>query len=82
MPSNGTIFLKGNKGYVYGYLINTSELRGGSRIPRRRGRQPSRGRQHMILPNFVKNCMKLRKFWAVGGGGRDTPALIRHWNCI
>ena len=21
----------------------------------------------MILPNFEKNCMKLRKFWAVGG---------------
>ena len=20
----------------------------------------------MILPNFAKNCMKLRKFWAVG----------------
>ena len=29
--------------------------------------KPSVGRQHMILPNFVKNCMKLRKFWAVGG---------------
>ena len=27
------------------------------------------GRQHMILPNFVKNYMKLRKFWAVGGWG-------------
>ena len=26
------------------------------------------GCQHMILGNFVKNCMKLRKFWAVGGG--------------
>ena len=21
-------------------------------------------------PNFAKNCMKLRKFWAVGGGAR------------
>ena len=29
------------------------------------------GCQHMILPNFEKNCMKLRKFWAVGGGGGD-----------
>ena len=28
------------------------------------GRPPSRGRQHMILPNFPKkNCMKLRKIW-------------------
>ena len=43
--------------------------RGGSRIPRRRGRQ------HMILPNFAKNCMKLSKFWAVEGGG-----CIRHWH--
>ena len=25
----------------------------------------------MILPKFAKNCMKLRKFWAVGGGGGD-----------
>ena len=25
----------------------------------------------MILPNFTKNCMKLRKFWAVGGGTRQ-----------
>ena len=32
------------------------------------GANPPGGRQHMILPNFMKNCMKLRKFWAVGGG--------------
>ena len=48
--------------------------RNGSRIPRRRGRWPSRGRQHTILPKLKKkNCMELRKFWAVvwgGGGGR------------
>ena len=32
------------------------------------GCQPSsRGCQHMILPSFLKNCMKLRKFWAGGG---------------
>ena len=31
------------------------------------GANPPGGRQHMILPNFAKNCMKLRKFWAVGG---------------
>ena len=38
---------------------------------------PGGGRQHMILPNFAKNCMKLRKFWALGppktaiaGGGQ------------
>ena len=31
---------------------------------------PPGGRQHMTLPNFAKNCMKLRIFWTVGGGGR------------
>ena len=35
-------------------------FRGGSMIPRRRGRQP------MILPNFLKNCMKLRNIWTIG----------------
>ena len=27
------------------------------------------GRQHTKLSNFPKNCMKLRKFRAMGGGG-------------
>ena len=46
-----------------------NSCRGGSRIPHRRERQPSRrGRQPMILPKFSKNCMKLRKFWALGEG--------------
>ena len=47
-------------------------IRGGSRIPQRRGANPPGGRQHMILPNFAKNCMKLRKFWAVGGRARQV----------
>ena len=34
---------------------------------------PLGGRQHMILPNFAKNCMKLRKFWAVQGTRRGCP---------
>ena len=43
---------------------------GGSKISPRRGRQLSRdGRQHMILPNFPKNCMKLKEFGPPGGGG-------------
>ena len=36
--------------------------RGGSKIPCRRVRWPSGGRQHIILSNFPKNCMKSRKF--------------------
>ena len=43
--------------------------RGGSRIPRRRGLQSYSGRQHMILPKIPKNCMKLRKVWAMGAVG-------------
>ena len=38
------------------------------------------GRQHMILPHFPKNCMKLRKFWAVGEGGGGAPLLLSY--CI
>ena len=30
------------------------------------GAKPPGGCQHMILPNFVKNCMKLRKFGPPG----------------
>ena len=40
------------------------------------GANPLGGRQHMILPNFAKNCMKLRKFWAVGGAPPLNPPLI------
>ena len=31
------------------------------------GANPPGGRQHMILPNIAKNCMKLRTFWAPWG---------------
>ena len=37
------------------------------------GANPPGGYQHMILPNFVKNCMKLRKFWAAGGPAQGMP---------
>ena len=55
--------------------------RGGSSIPRRRGRQPfRRGHQHTKLPDFPKNCMKLRKFWFIGGacagGAPLDPQLL------
>ena len=50
---------------------------GGSRISSRRGRQLSRGgRQHTILPNFAKNCMKLKEFGPPGGGGRASKILL------
>ena len=40
------------------------------------------GRQHTILPNFPKNCMKLKEFGPPGGGARpkcyyvDPPLII------
>ena len=48
---------------------------GGSRISPRRGRQLPRGRQHMILPNFTKNCMKLKEFGPRGGAPPLDPSL-------
>ena len=49
------------------------------------GANPPRGEghQHMILPKFPKNCMKLRKFWALGegdgaGGSPFRSATVSH----
>ena len=55
-------------------VLTAFNCRGGSRIPRRRGRQPSmEKRQHA---NFPKNCMKLRKFWSLGGRPRSATELL------
>ena len=35
---------------------------GGSRISLGGGTNPPEGHQHMILPNFPQNCMKLKEF--------------------
>ena len=37
------------------------------------GANPLGGRQHTILSNFLKNCMKSRKFWTVGGRAPGAP---------
>ena len=42
-------------------------LSGGSRISPRRGANSPGGCQHTILPNFPKNCMKLKEFGPPGG---------------
>ena len=44
-----------------------SVCRGGSRTCRRRGRRPLGGRRPNIFIHFLKNPMKLKKFWSVGG---------------
>ena len=44
---------------------------GGSRISPRRGCQLPGGYQNMILPNFLKNCIKLKEF------GRPSPPALR-----
>ena len=47
------------------------DSRGGSR-----GAHPGRRRhQNIMLPNFPKNCMKLRTFWDVGGIPGLCPRL-------
>ena len=40
-------------------------------FPRGGGANSPGGRQHTNLPNFPKNCMKL-KIWMPGGGGRPS----------
>ena len=37
-------------------------------FPRGGGANSPGGRQHMILSNFPKNCMKLKEFGPPGGG--------------
>ena len=46
---------------------------------------PGGGRQHTILSNFPKNCMKLKEFGPPGGGGArpkfyyvDPPLALVH----
>ena len=58
------------------YSINTSFSGTDAGFPVGGGANPPGGRQHMILPNFAKNCMKLRKFWAVGRGAPLNPPLL------
>ena len=59
--------------------MNALPTRGGYRIPRRRGANSQGGRQHTNQLDFPKNCMKLRKFWSVGGARvKGAPPWIRH----
>ena len=39
------------------------------------GAPTPRGCQHTILPNFPKNCMKLKEFGPPGRGARPSPPL-------
>ena len=55
------------------YIVHLTK-RGGSRIPRRRGRQPSnRGRQPTILPKISKKPHEIVKI--LGGGPRRERPL-------
>ena len=45
-------------------------------LPRGGGANPRGGaRQHMILPNFLKKCMKLKEFEPRGGARDMQPPL-------
>ena len=60
--------------YMYVRSSYHQKCRGRSKIPLRRGAPTLQGgHQHMILLNFVKNCMKLRTFWAVRGARWGCP---------
>ena len=46
-----------------------------------RGHQPSSGDANIyFLPNFPKNCIKLRKFWFIGEHVMGVPPWICHWS--
>ena len=49
--------------FVYVAVVDPGFPREGPPTPR------GGGRQHTILPNFLKNCMKLKEFGPPGGGG-------------
>ena len=42
-------------------------------FPRGGAPTPQGGRQHTILPNFSKNCMKLKEFGPPGGAHSLAP---------
>ena len=46
-------------------------------FPRGGGANSPGGRQHTILPNFPKNCMKLKEFGPPGGGRASKILLCR-----
>ena len=56
-------------------------------FPRGGGANSPGGRQHTILPNFPKNCMKLKEFGPRGGRGRASKILlcrsatVKHKSC-
>ena len=66
---------------VCGIHLNTGADPG---FPIGRGANPpGRGYQHTNLPDFLKNCMKLRNFGSLGGwGARGVHArgMLGHWN--
>ena len=56
-------------------ILNDSN--GGSRISPRRGAPTPGGRQHTILPNFPKNCMKVKEFGPPRGDTRVPRVPLR-----
>ena len=71
-----------NLNFCWTHVHIWCHCRSRSRIPHRKGHQPSRGYQHMNLADFPKNCLKLRKFSSgeegkyTGGQPLDPPL---HW---
>ena len=64
-------------------LYSKVQCRGGSRILRRRGRQPSReGVPTYYFPKFSEKLHEIEKFWTVGGGrAGSAPPLDPPLQC-
>ena len=68
---NFTMYIRHWRPYIFYYADIPNKIQG--RIqdsPQEGDANPPSGHPHMVLPNFPKYSMKLRKFWGLGGGGR------------
>ena len=63
------------------FWFTASSGRGGSKIPRRRVCQLSKGRQRMILPNFPKKKNEIENILGRGGGHATEalPGSVNWW---
>ena len=56
-------------------VIQATIIRGGSRIPCRRGRQPSRGEPTYDFVKFSEKLHEIKKILGRRGGARRVPPL-------
>ena len=66
-----------NNSHSYNLEVLTSHLRQNPVADLGFPRQLPGGRQHTILPNFLKNCLKLKEFGLLGRGRMSLAPLLR-----